>query len=98
EDPGGHSGAVADRASAKTNAPALSQATPSSQLSPQRSRSARKHLGTAQSLYSGRERLGTVQQIAAGWRAFNRRGESLGVFPTRSEAIDAIGRALRGTP
>jgi len=98
EDPGGHSGAVADRAEAKTNAPALLHETPARQLSPQRSRSALKHMGAPQSLYSGRERLGVVQQIASGWRAFNRRGQSLGTFPTRSEAIDAIGKSLRGTP
>src|SRR5262249_32538653 len=65
---------------------------------PQRSRSASKHLGAPQALYDGRDRLGVVQQIAAGWRAFNRRGDSLGVFPSRSEAIDAISQALRGAP
>jgi hypothetical protein len=64
---------------------------------PVKSSAPRKHTGAPQMLYSGRERLGTVQQIAAGWRAFNRRNQSLGVFPTRSEAIDAIGKSLRGT-
>ena len=65
---------------------------------PQRSRSAAKHLGAPQALYDGRNRLGIVQQIASGWRAFNRRGDSLGVFPSKQEAIDSIARALRGTP
>src|SRR5262245_58137467 len=63
--------------------------------SPPRSR-ARKHLGTAQSLYSGQDRLGHVQDLSnRGWRAFGRRGQPLGLYETRAEAIAAVGKALR---
>src|SRR5262245_29895282 len=79
----------------ETNIPALQPENQNVKFPP-RSRSARKHIGAQQSVYSGQDRLGIVQQIAVGWRAFGRRGQSLGVFETRSEAIDAIGKSLRG--
>src|SRR5262245_54044245 len=81
----------------KTNpsSDALPQPQPKSKFSPS-SRSGRKALGAPQSLYDGRDRLGIVQQIESGWRAFDRRGRSLGTFESRAEAIDAIGKSLRG--
>src|SRR5262245_40060646 len=80
-----------------SNSDALPHPPPKSKFSP-RSSSARKALAAPQSLYSGRDRLGTIEQIADGWRAFDRAGRSLGVFDSRSEAIAAIGKRLRGAP
>src|SRR5262245_1586143 len=93
--PAGASGGESGSASAENEHSQHYRTSPSSSNSlPQPSRS-RKHIGTAQSLYSGQDRLGHVLQLTTGWRAFGRRGQPLGLFPNRAEAIDAIGKALR---
>jgi len=94
--PLGHtSGGGAEGRNKEANAP-LDRPAPPVKSFPQRSARERKGLRAAQSIYSGRDRLGHVEQRANGRHSFNRLGKSLGIHASRAEAIDAIGKALRG--
>jgi hypothetical protein len=57
----------------------------------------RKTLPSRRAIYDGRERLGDIEQCGTEFVARDRRGKSIGVFDTASEAINAIAKAA-GVP
>src|SRR5262245_66196998 len=84
---------AASRPAKNPNSDGLPHQKPQRQI-PQRSR--RAVLAARQALYDGRDVLGSVEQRLLGWAAFDRQQRPLGVYETRSEAIGAVSRSLRG--
>jgi hypothetical protein len=50
----------------------------------------------SRAVYSGRDRQGSFRHTAGGWQAVDRLGRPLGVFPSESQALDAIEAAAEG--